>query len=662
MESFRGSHKYRRLRGSDIRVVQFKPCPLDQGNEARIEGRISHAPLDKCDFFALSYVWGDASNTRLITLDGQDFPVTVNLWSAIKSFRNRYDVHREPFDAKLPQLLGTQANGVNHGWDDHAICWWIDAICINQNATNERSKQVPRMREIYSTATRVVIWWGDVVDLNSQARITQAFRGAKKLHDVVLESGEGIQSFHAPDSKKIELFKQTVAKPEEILRTMENSILAAGYPWLRRLWTLQEAVLSREDPAVLLGTDVSHLWVLMQLQECLSRATTEGMFIEHVSEHEILAVHNNVLYNMCSLALKLTGRSRLVKTKSYFRNHLFGVMSAQLFSWGTKRIGLITESSAFVLSDTLIQFGTELLGLLAAFAGREATTPHDRLYGLLGLTHLPDLPANLRPDYRRPVDEVCFAYTTFLMKATNNLQVLCMGTGKFKGFPTWVSDFTRSLLNEHNLASCVPIFSEDGRSINVPGVNLGHVVAVYSPVKMGVLVFEKQAYEILETFLELAREIMIPASQILNCDPCLVFKEWAEGSSVCRVFGAKVADVRHVLAFSLGNEVPLTWDQQALSCVPALQTYLDITTQILSSTGAIFQILSSHQELRRRNFPLVGDYVYALKGLSRLALLRPCKQESGFEVTETCYSMTGKHQQLNEGYFEERELEAVHLY
>ncbi|KAH9217506.1 hypothetical protein DL95DRAFT_251978, partial [Leptodontidium sp. 2 PMI_412] len=52
---------------------------------------------------------------------------------------------------------------------------WIDAICIDQNATKERSRQVPRMRELYSTATRVVIWWGDVVDLNTQAKIAQSF-------------------------------------------------------------------------------------------------------------------------------------------------------------------------------------------------------------------------------------------------------------------------------------------------------------------------------------------------------------------------------------------------------------------------------------------------------------------------------------------------------
>ncbi|PVH75763.1 hypothetical protein DL98DRAFT_395410, partial [Cadophora sp. DSE1049] len=95
-------------------------------------------------FFALSYVWGDASDTRTITLDGQDFPITTNLWTAILSLRNRYDPERKPHDKKK-----------------HAICWWIDAICIDQTDTKERSRQVPRMKNLYSTATRVVVWWGD---------------------------------------------------------------------------------------------------------------------------------------------------------------------------------------------------------------------------------------------------------------------------------------------------------------------------------------------------------------------------------------------------------------------------------------------------------------------------------------------------------------------
>ncbi|KAG4430310.1 hypothetical protein IFR05_014200 [Cadophora sp. M221] len=517
MESFKGSHKYRRLRGSDIRVVQFKPCPRDQGNEAQIEGRISHVPLEKCDFFALSYVWGDASNTRMITLDGQGFPVTINLWSAIKRIQNRYDAKRKSFDPAIPRILEAQSDAIESTWTEHAVCWWIDAICIDQNATEERSSQVPRMRELYSTATRVVIWWGDVTVLNTQAKIAQSFRAAQDLHDVVLKTPGGFHASFASDSQKIELLSQTVEKPEDILRPMEYMVLDAGLPWTRRLWTLQEAVLSREDPAVLLGTDVSSLWSLMQLHNVLHQLPRKG----------------------CS---RLTFRKM-----NYWQN----------------------QSSYPVLATNLAEFGAEMLKLLSIFGERQATTPHDQLYGLLGLTTFPKLPANLRPDYRRSVDGVCFDYSVFLIKSTNSLEVLGMSTGKFKGFPTWVSDFTRCLFYQPKVTSYVPVFSENDRCIEVPGVNLGKIVAVYSPLLRGFAMLDKSPSEVLEVFLNLAREIMIPASQILNCDPHLVFEQWAEGSSLCKIFGAKVEDVCHVSAFSLLEaEVPLHRhldDQQALS-------------------------------------------------------------------------------------------------
>jgi hypothetical protein len=35
---------------------------------------------------------------------------------------------------------------------------WIDAICINQADLDERKQQVQLMRDVYSGASRVVVW------------------------------------------------------------------------------------------------------------------------------------------------------------------------------------------------------------------------------------------------------------------------------------------------------------------------------------------------------------------------------------------------------------------------------------------------------------------------------------------------------------------------
>lgn len=37
---------------------------------------------------------------------------------------------------------------------------WVDAVCINQAEKEEKSKQIPQMREIYASATSVLTWLG----------------------------------------------------------------------------------------------------------------------------------------------------------------------------------------------------------------------------------------------------------------------------------------------------------------------------------------------------------------------------------------------------------------------------------------------------------------------------------------------------------------------
>jgi hypothetical protein len=39
--------------------------------------------------------------------------------------------------------------------------FWIDALCINQKSNKERGHQVQLMGDIYSRASKVVVWLGD---------------------------------------------------------------------------------------------------------------------------------------------------------------------------------------------------------------------------------------------------------------------------------------------------------------------------------------------------------------------------------------------------------------------------------------------------------------------------------------------------------------------
>jgi hypothetical protein len=87
-------------------------------------------------FEALSYVWGDPATADTIVLDGRPVLVTRNLQCALRCLRREASA----------RLL------------------WIDALCIDQTSTKEKSTQVSRMWAIYAFSRRALMFLGDEAD------------------------------------------------------------------------------------------------------------------------------------------------------------------------------------------------------------------------------------------------------------------------------------------------------------------------------------------------------------------------------------------------------------------------------------------------------------------------------------------------------------------
>jgi hypothetical protein len=85
---------------------------------------------DKPAYEAISYCWGDASDTREVYCDGAPLRVTNSLFKRLR----RQDAVR---------------------------VLWADAICINQGDIPERNKHVQLMSRIYAQPSAVVVWLGD---------------------------------------------------------------------------------------------------------------------------------------------------------------------------------------------------------------------------------------------------------------------------------------------------------------------------------------------------------------------------------------------------------------------------------------------------------------------------------------------------------------------
>jgi hypothetical protein len=107
----------------------------DEHSEVRCQ--LSDYPLGRSGdgahlYEALSYVWGEPNTSLSVSIDGRRLHVTANLHAALQNVRN----------SLLERIL------------------WIDAICINQRDDEEKGQQIGYMAEIYSKASRVIIWLG----------------------------------------------------------------------------------------------------------------------------------------------------------------------------------------------------------------------------------------------------------------------------------------------------------------------------------------------------------------------------------------------------------------------------------------------------------------------------------------------------------------------
>jgi hypothetical protein len=120
-----------KLTPPEMRLITLLPGPFS----SQVQATLSAASFDDpIPYEAISYAWGDPSITAPILLDGIEFPITVNLESALRHFR---------FEEKSRLL-------------------WADAICINQLDIRERNIQVKFVGEIYKRCSRCLTWLGEV--------------------------------------------------------------------------------------------------------------------------------------------------------------------------------------------------------------------------------------------------------------------------------------------------------------------------------------------------------------------------------------------------------------------------------------------------------------------------------------------------------------------
>lgn len=195
-------YKYKRLSGSKtIRLITLKPHNEDR--TASMACSMEEVPLDSAPpFTALSYAWDSQDGTERIVCDGALISVTKNCVAALRN------IHEDRGEKRM----------------------WVDAICIDQESTEEKIQQIAIMGDIYKTAAGVRVWLGEQDD--SSSLVCDYFAKVSGIDDVL--------AIRDSEQEATKIGLDMARKWPQLSKSLADFF---GRSWFTRAWPVQEVTL-----------------------------------------------------------------------------------------------------------------------------------------------------------------------------------------------------------------------------------------------------------------------------------------------------------------------------------------------------------------------------------------------------------------------------------
>ncbi|KAF1990700.1 hypothetical protein K402DRAFT_315314, partial [Aulographum hederae CBS 113979] len=178
----------------EIRLIRLEPGQREDAIHCTLIPALLEPFLK---FEALSYAWETWNGSVSINVDNGQLQVTKNLEAALLELRRTKE-------GRIP---------------------WIDALCINQADNLERNHQAGMMKEIYESASSVLIWLGP--ENSADAKLVQEMpKMAHKMSRRFKRNGEsGVYHLLQWNQSALEAF--------------------LGRSWWSRIWVKQEYGVSK---------------------------------------------------------------------------------------------------------------------------------------------------------------------------------------------------------------------------------------------------------------------------------------------------------------------------------------------------------------------------------------------------------------------------------
>jgi hypothetical protein len=371
----------------EIRLVRFVGGANESQGSYSLQ-LVTASLNDNPSYSAVSYVWGTSTPIIPIRLNDKSFQIAQNLHYAL---------------GQLSQNLR------------YSEWLWIDAICIDQNNFDERSWQVAQMRDIFQDADLVYICLGN--SANDSALImdlAQSF-GREAKAAGVLELWTDFPSKvdrvpTVPDIPNEDSTFTFIAKLLACERFLDRRVPGAVTSLLNRpnwfrSWIVQEISLAGQG-RVLCGNHSIDLDEFHATLTAIYFAKISRFARQHPRWNNFGAGFNNNIFHLrCLLVRRLHSQGKHLTLLELLLSEMRGASESRPF---------------YAASDA-----------------------RDIIYALLGIAGDTDL-LGIRPDYRKPVEQVYAAVTKAMITHCSGYRLeYCSFRKETPRLPSWAPDWRR---------------------------------------------------------------------------------------------------------------------------------------------------------------------------------------------------------------------------
>jgi hypothetical protein len=369
-------YQYRPLASlTSIRVLSLLPCRVSL-QDKQLHCKLEEVSLESNPVFqALSYTWGENLFPCTLHYGSHTIQITQNLRDALVHFQQ----------------------------PDKELRIWIDAICINQSDTEEKSHQIPLMEEIYRKASNVLIWLGTESEGSKEVMRYLTHIGSKFLErggPVLEPKVEQHCEEHGATNKM--LWEEVYGDSE----MMKKTDVIWTRPWFSRRWIIQEIAFAR-TATVYCGTEKVEWDVLAMAGEVLARLEGDG---------------------------------------SQYLNRRTG-MGRGAVSRGLQNITKVARIRKDIWASEREATAIQIHACLEDARGFDCRDDKDRIFALLGIfNHRRKTPFAI--EYKRSEAEVFEAFARYCIRESNSVDVLSWAgisnhllCGESLKIPSWVPNW-----------------------------------------------------------------------------------------------------------------------------------------------------------------------------------------------------------------------------